>query len=83
MAGGEVVSLTHRPRFTPYKHFSSVPGTHLYYRLTKPQGLMRLEGLGKLKNCDYLFGNRTLGLAASAYRLNYYATACPLAIKLI
>jgi hypothetical protein len=26
--GGEVVSPTHRPHFTPHKHFSNVSGTH-------------------------------------------------------
>jgi hypothetical protein len=32
--GGEVVSLTRRPLFTPRK----IPGTHLCHRLSQPQG---------------------------------------------
>jgi hypothetical protein len=32
--GGEVVSLKRRPPFTPRK----IPGTHLYHRLSGPQG---------------------------------------------
>jgi hypothetical protein len=39
----------HRPRFIP-KIYYSVFGTHFCYRLNKPQGLVRTEGLGKLKN---------------------------------
>jgi hypothetical protein len=34
---GKDVNLTHRPRSTPQKHFSA------------PQGLVRPEGVGKLK----------------------------------
>jgi hypothetical protein len=48
--GGKIVSFTHRPRSTPQKHFSfSVSGIHICYRLSTPQGLVQLEGLGKLK----------------------------------
>jgi hypothetical protein len=33
--GGKVVSLTHRPCFTPQKHYYfSVSGTHFYVNLT-------------------------------------------------
>jgi hypothetical protein len=32
--GGEVVRLMPRPRFT----LQEIPGTHLYYRLSQPQG---------------------------------------------
>jgi hypothetical protein len=46
--GRKVVNLTHRPRSTPQKHFSA-SGTRFCYRLSKPQGLVRPEGLGKLK----------------------------------
>jgi hypothetical protein len=45
--GGKVVSHTHRPRFTPQKHYFSTPGTHLSYRLSKPLGLVRLEVLSR------------------------------------
>jgi hypothetical protein len=47
---GEVVSLMCQPRYTPSETFIfSVFGTYFCYRLSKPQGLMRLEGLDKLK----------------------------------
>jgi hypothetical protein len=46
--GGKAVSPTHRSRYTPQKHFSA-SCTHFCYRLNKPQGLVRPEGLGKLK----------------------------------
>jgi hypothetical protein len=46
--GGEIVSPTHRPRSTPQKHFSG-SGTHLCKRLSKHQGLVLSEELGKLK----------------------------------
>jgi hypothetical protein len=45
--GGKVVP----PLFTSQKHYYFyVSGTHFYYRLSKPQGLVRPEGLGKFKN---------------------------------
>jgi hypothetical protein len=47
--GGKVVSLTLRPRSTPQKHYFSGSDTHFCYRLSKPQGLVRPQGLGKLK----------------------------------
>jgi hypothetical protein len=47
---GKVVSHTHRPRSTPQKHYFYASGTHLCSRLSKPQGLVRMEGLGKWKN---------------------------------
>jgi hypothetical protein len=34
--------------FTPKKHYFYASGTHFCWRLSKPQGLVRLEGLGKL-----------------------------------
>jgi hypothetical protein len=48
--GGEVVSLMHRPRSTPQKHFLFVFVTNICQWPSKPQGLVRLEGLGKLLN---------------------------------
>jgi hypothetical protein len=48
--GGKVVSPTHRPHFAPQKHhYFYVSGTNFCSRLSKLQGLVRLEGLGKLK----------------------------------
>jgi hypothetical protein len=43
--GGKVVSLKHRQRSTPQKHFSG-SGTHFCSKLSKPHGLVRLEELG-------------------------------------
>jgi hypothetical protein len=62
--GGKVVSPTHRPHFTPQKQYSFyVSGTHFCSGLSKPQGLVRPEGLGKLKN--HLIGYRTRDLPVS------------------
>jgi hypothetical protein len=62
--GGKVVSPTHRSRITPQKDHLSASGTHFSYRLTEPQGLMRPEGLGKLKEFIHLIGSRTRDLPA-------------------
>jgi hypothetical protein len=45
----QVVSRKHQLRSTPQKHYFSAPGTHFCLRLSEPQGLVRLEGLDKLK----------------------------------
>jgi hypothetical protein len=47
--GSKFVSLTHRLRSTPQKHYFSISGTHFCYTPSNPQDLVRLEGLGKLK----------------------------------
>jgi hypothetical protein len=47
--GGKVESPTHRPHFTPQKHYLSASGTHFCQRLSEPQGVVRPEGLGELK----------------------------------
>jgi hypothetical protein len=49
MDGINVVSLTHQPHFTPQKHYFSASGNNFSWKLSKPQGLVRPEGLGKLK----------------------------------
>jgi hypothetical protein len=46
--GGKVVSPMHRPLSTLQKHFSA-SDSHFCQRLSEPQGLVRPEGLGKLK----------------------------------
>jgi hypothetical protein len=46
----------------PRNFFSS--GTHLCWRLSKPQGLVQLEGIGKLKMFNELTGTRTRDLPA-------------------
>jgi hypothetical protein len=43
--GGEVVSLTHRPRYTPQKHHFSVSGTHFCQRLSEHQGHSAAGGI--------------------------------------
>jgi hypothetical protein len=63
---GKVVSLTHRPRFTPKKHYFSASGSHLCQRLSKPQGLVRPEGLGQLKKYIHFIVSRTRDLPASS-----------------
>jgi hypothetical protein len=56
--GGKFLSPTHQPRFTPQKHYYfNASGTHFCYRLSKPQGLVRPEGLGKFKNHPVLKKN--------------------------
>jgi hypothetical protein len=63
--GGKVVSLTHRPRSTSQKQYSSAFDNHFCYKLSKPQGLVRLEGLGKLKEKNiHLIGFRNRNLPA-------------------
>jgi hypothetical protein len=47
--GGKIASPTHRPRSTPQKHYLSASVTHFCYRLSEPQGLVRLKVLSKLK----------------------------------
>jgi hypothetical protein len=47
--GGKVVSLKHRQRSALQKHYSSASGTRFCQRLSKPQGLVLPDGLGKLK----------------------------------
>jgi hypothetical protein len=58
--GGNVVSPTHRPCTTPQKHYFSASGTHFYWRLSDPQGLVRPEGLDKWKKENHLIGFGTL-----------------------
>jgi hypothetical protein len=55
-----VVSVKRRPRCTPQKHFFVLFLVLIYVRgLSKPHGLVRLEGLGKLKNFNDLNATRT------------------------
>jgi hypothetical protein len=60
----ELSALNNRRRSTPQKHYFSAPGTHLRHRLSKPQGLVRPEGLGNLKKFSDLVGSRTRNLPA-------------------
>jgi hypothetical protein len=60
--GDEVVSLKHLTHSTPQKKTVSVSGTQLCSRLSKPQGIVRLEGLGKFKKFNDSIRNRTRDL---------------------
>jgi hypothetical protein len=66
---------THAPAalYSPEK----VSGTHFCWRLSKPQSLVRLEGLGKLKkkNSFTSSGLEPATFRIVAYCLNHYATA--------
>jgi hypothetical protein len=44
-------------------HYFSAASTHLYYRLSKPQGLICPEGLGKLIKVFYPIGSWTRDLS--------------------
>jgi hypothetical protein len=54
--GGDVVSLTHRPRSTAQKHIS-LSGTPFCYMLSKTTDLVLPEGLGKLIKLSYRVSN--------------------------
>jgi hypothetical protein len=51
-------------RTIPHKHYFSVSGTHFCSRLSKPEGLVQPEGLGKFKKLIYLIGSRISDLPA-------------------
>jgi hypothetical protein len=61
---GKAASPTHRPSSTPQNNYFSASGTHLCYRLSKAQGLVRPEGLDKLKILMHLIGSGTRNLPA-------------------
>jgi hypothetical protein len=51
--GGKVVSLTHRPPLPP----GNTPGTHLYWRLSRPWGHNKTGMIMSLKNSNDTIGN--------------------------
>jgi hypothetical protein len=51
--GGEVVSLTRRPPFTPRK----IPGTHFYYNLSEPQGNSEAGRIRSIEKYNDHIGN--------------------------
>jgi hypothetical protein len=57
--GGKFVSPMHRMRSTLQKHYFSASGTHFCYRLSKSQGLIRPEGLGKLEKSTTITSTNT------------------------
>jgi hypothetical protein len=65
---GEVVCTMHRPSSTPQKHYFSASGTHFCQWLSKPQDLVRPEGLGKLQKFVNLIGSRTRDLPACLHK---------------
>jgi hypothetical protein len=44
---------------SPETFLFSVSGSHIFHRLSKPQRLVQLEGLGKSQKISYLIGTRT------------------------
>jgi hypothetical protein len=77
MDGGKVVSLTHPPHFIPQEHYYFyVSGTHFCYRLSKHQGLVQPEGLGKFKK-NHLIEYRTRDLPVCRIVPFHYVTTCP------
>jgi hypothetical protein len=46
------------------RNIFSASGTHFCQRMSKPQGLVRPEGLAKLKKFVHLIGSRTRDLPA-------------------
>jgi hypothetical protein len=62
--GAEVVSVTFWPFSTTQEHFLSASGTHYCFWLSKLQGLVRLEGLCKLKKFNDLIGSQIRNLPA-------------------
>jgi hypothetical protein len=60
----------------PQKRYFSASGTHFSYRLSKPQGLVRPEGLGKLKKFIHLIGTRTRDFLA--YSIVPQPLRCPM-----
>jgi hypothetical protein len=74
--GGEAVSLTRQSPFTPRK----IPGTQFCYRLTRPQALVRLEGLGQLNNTITSSRMEPATFRLVAYCLNY-TTACTASVN--
>jgi hypothetical protein len=53
----KVVIPMHRLRSTAWKHYFSASGTYFCSRLSKPQGLVRPEGLGILTKLIHLTGS--------------------------
>ena len=58
--GGKVVSPTHRPSLPP----GNIPGTHLCWRLSRPQGHSAAGRIMSMKNSNDTIGNRTGDLPA-------------------
>jgi hypothetical protein len=65
----EVVSLTRRLSSSPQKHFFRLL-VLVSVRLSKPQGIVKLEGLGELKKLIHLIGSRKHDLPGCNINVN-------------
>jgi hypothetical protein len=74
--GDEVVSLMHWPRYTPQKHFYFCLWYSSCQRLSKPQGLVRLNELGKWIKIIHLTGSRTHDLSTCSIVLQTTTLLC-------
>jgi hypothetical protein len=78
---GKVVSPTRRPSSTPQKLFFLLLVLISVKDCANPNGLLRPEGISKLKKFIHLIGSRTRDLPAVAWYLNLYATMRPLFLR--
>jgi hypothetical protein len=58
--GGEFVSFTRRPPFSPMK----IPGTHFCHRLSRPQGHSAAGWIGLIEKSNDFIGNLNRNLLA-------------------
>jgi len=56
--GGKIVNITHRPLLPP----ENIPGTHLCYRLSRPQDQSAIGRIMSIKNSNDTIGNLTSDL---------------------
>jgi hypothetical protein len=81
--GGEVVSLMHRPPFSPRK----IPGTHFCQRLSRPQGHSAAGRIRPIEKSSDLIENRTRDIPACCVvpqptTLPRAPVKCPMFIKI-
>jgi len=71
--GGKVVSLTHLPPLPP----GNTPGTHLCYRLSRPQGHSAIRRIMSMQNPLTQPGIEPVTFRFVAQHLNHCANAVP------